>query len=551
MSVTVVVLVGIVMTLSGLAAVGWRNRTTPGGLLFAVLQAISAVWILTTAVGLLLDAGPVRLRVWGVATGLSLLAGVGWLAFVLDYAGRKWWLRPLPFGLVAAPLVAGSLAYVFSPTWPPLIEEVTQTTISAGTVVQATIGPVGGALGVYLYGVFVGGFAVILKMVRDGNEFFLGQSIALVVGSFVSVAAGALQVLGVVPVAGYPLIELAVGGQSVILAYAVFRREFLRLVPAVARIGERTVFDELDEGILVVSEDEVVLRANPKALSYFGADELVGQSVCPVLERIGVSDLDELPQRFQRDGRTFLATTSTMSGRRSGTIGYALVVRDVTRLDRRQQRLQVLNRVLRHNVRNSMTVMFGAAGEIQAQADGDVAALADTVATQAERLTTTSEKAMEVERVFKGAGYTERVAFPPLVDELVSTFAERYPDTTITASVDVESGQTNGELLSMVLSEVVENAVVHTGPTPTVHVEVVAVADEVRITVTDDGPGIPECEITPIRDGEETALKHTSGLGLWLVYWGVTSLGGEVNIEGTTDGSTVELTVPTARTDSV
>lgn len=66
----------------------------------------------------------------------------------------------------------------------------------------------------------------------------------------------------------------------------------------------------------------------------------------------------------------------------------------------------------------------------------------------------------------------------------------------------------------------------------------------IEVSVTDDGPGIPETEYSPIVNGGETALDHASSLGLWLVNWGVQSLGGEVAIDTTGNGSTVTLSVP-------
>ncbi|MBX0321802.1 ATP-binding protein [Halomicroarcula sp. F13] len=543
MSVTGAVLLVVVVVVLGLAVVGWRHRQTPGSRLFAGLQAVTAVWVSTAAVGLVLDTGPLRLRLWGVTTGLSLLAGVVWLAFVLRYTGREWWLRPGPFGVVTAPLLAGAVSYALAPSWPLLVEETTQQTVAAGTVVTASIGPLGGALGVYLYAVFLGGFAVVLKTVADGETLFLGQSMALVLGSLVSVLAGAAQILGVAPVEGYPLIEVAVGGQSLFFAYAVFRQEVLAMVPAIARIGERTVFDELDDGILVVADDDTILRANARARSYLDADELVGRSVRPVLDGFGVETVGDLPTRDRREGQTFQVTASAVTGPGARPVGHALVLRDVTRLDRRQQRLQVLNRILRHNVRNSMTVAFGAADEIAERTNGEVASLAATVATQAERLTDISEKAIQIERVFDQSSYRDSVVVADVVDAVVARFES--PDPTVVALGDGRTElTTNRDLLDLVLGEVVENALQHAGPDPGVRITGERSGDRYRLSVHDDGPGIHPDELEPIRDGEETALKHASGLGLWLTYWGVWTLGGDVDVDTSPDGTTVALTLP-------
>jgi len=44
-----------------------------------------------------------------------------------------------------------------------------------------------------------------------------------------------------------------------------------------------------------------------------------------------------------------------------------------------------------------------------------------------------------------------------------------------------------------------------------------AAADEVKLCIADDGPGIGADELDVFERGEETDLAHGSGLGLWLV----------------------------------
>lgn len=66
-----------------------------------------------------------------------------------------------------------------------------------------------------------------------------------------------------------------------------------------------------------------------------------------------------------------------------------------------------------------------------------------------------------------------------------------------------------------------------------------------RITVTDDGPGMPERERAVIREGEETPLFDGTGVGLWTLDWLVTRLGGGMTIaENEGRGTTVTLVLP-------
>ena len=67
----------------------------------------------------------------------------------------------------------------------------------------------------------------------------------------------------------------------------------------------------------------------------------------------------------------------------------------------------------------------------------------------------------------------------------------------------------------------------------------------VTVAVRDDGPGLPVAEQRILEGKEETPLEHGLGVGLWLVTWLVTSIGGEVDYEENDPrGSVVRLTFP-------
>ncbi len=66
--------------------------------------------------------------------------------------------------------------------------------------------------------------------------------------------------------------------------------------------------------------------------------------------------------------------------------------------------------------------------------------------------------------------------------------------------------------------------------------------DGCEIQVTDDGPGIPESELSALETSTETALQHGTGLGLWQLTWAVRTLDGTVSFD-TSNGTTVTITV--------
>jgi len=549
MSLTSTVLVATAGLLLCLAVVGWRNRSVPSARSFAALEAVSAVWVGLVLVGLQLPAGRERLAVWGLATGGSLVTVALWLGFILIYTGREEWVRPRRFSALVAPLTAGATAYAVAPSWSPLVARTEQRTLSVGTVVEASVGTVGGVLGIYVYAVFLAGLALVVVTVLRGSELFAGQATALVLGTLVTVLASAGELVGV-PVSGYPLTEVALGGQSLFWGYAVFRQQFLALVPGVARIGERAAFEELDDGVLVVGGDGTVIRANPRARSYLGAErgKLVGTAVRTVLGRMEAAALADLPTRFRRQGRTYQATVSAVTNWEGDPVGRVVAIRDVTGLVRRQQRLQVLNRVLRHNVRNDANVLLDVAERLQDRDDPELVSLGETVAEETDDLVTISGNVVEIERLFDRTTTVDPVDLRALVEGAVEVLADRYTAGTVATTVDDGGDRsqlhTDRWLLSTVLKELVENALEHAGDAPRVSVEASRTEDGARIVVADDGPGIPSTEVETIRSGEETDLQHATGLGLWLVYWGAQSLGGDVRITVSETGSTVTLSVP-------
>jgi len=117
-------------------------------------------------------------------------------------------------------------------------------------------------------------------------------------------------------------------------------------------------------------------------------------------------------------------------------------------------------------------------------------------------------------------------------------------DATVTVAAADLSVRTDPPVLETVVGELLENALAHAGSTPTVELAAERRADTVAVTVSDDGPGIPDHERSAIDAGVESALEHGSGLGLWLANWGTASLGGTLVLDSDADGTTVSVELP-------
>lgn len=244
-------------------------------------------------------------------------------------------------------------------------------------------------------------------------------------------------------------------------------------------------------------------------------------------------------------------------------LGFLLGVYDtqrlVTRAELRRERetagelgrrLTILNRVLRHDIRNSVNVIRGNAKLIQ-DGSNDPVRVAATIREQAAEMARLSEQARELEAVFSADEIeTEPIDLSTVVSAKAFTLQRNHAYAAVDRSIEEDAWVEASPMIETAIENLLENAVDHNeAAEPSVGVGVSTVVRDgrefVAVEVADDGPGIPAEQIDVLERGRETALEHTSGLGLWLVSWIVSASGGEVSFEDRVPrGSVVEVRLP-------
>lgn len=117
---------------------------------------------------------------------------------------------------------------------------------------------------------------------------------------------------------------------------------------------------------------------------------------------------------------------------------------------------------------------------------------------------------------------------------------------TVTAENDPVMVRTDRRLVGLVLNETIENAFEHNdSDTPKVEIAVQEREWDARVKIGDNGPGISGEGRSVLLEGEETPFQHDSVIGLWLVYWGITRLDGDLEFEeNELRGSIVSISIP-------
>jgi signal transduction histidine kinase len=208
----------------------------------------------------------------------------------------------------------------------------------------------------------------------------------------------------------------------------------------------------------------------------------------------------------------------------------------------------VLSRVLRHNIRNELTIILGRLDMKEAQdrrLDATVVDDLNRIERAAHRILRIAEKARRVDR-FDLSQEKETRNVTELLGEQIETLAGEYPEVEIETDLPEYVPAPTYGTISIAFYELLENASIHNDAAEkriSISIDT-SLASTAEVTIRDNGPGIRQAEVKPILQETETPLEHGSSIGLWLTRWVVNDHGGELEITGDASGTTARITLP-------
>jgi PAS domain S-box-containing protein len=206
------------------------------------------------------------------------------------------------------------------------------------------------------------------------------------------------------------------------------------------------------------------------------------------------------------------------------------------RIENQRDSLEVLNQVLRHDIRNDLQVVTGYADLLSETLD-DEAGYVERICSAARHSVEITENAAAISKLLLQENDDEQFSAMPvhaIVEEELETLRETYS----TAAIELTKPPTDSmvmanEMLRPVIRNLVGNAVQHNDTaTPEVHITVIQNGANVQLRVADNGPGIPPERRDEIFGKGTKGLDSTgTGLGLYLVETIVEGFDGTVWVE--------------------
>ncbi|WP_137291440.1 PAS domain S-box protein [Natronorubrum halophilum] len=331
------------------------------------------------------------------------------------------------------------------------------------------------------------------------------------------------------------------------------------------------LFENVPDGVVSARESDgeaIIESVNPAFEHIFGYDEatLVDEpldrfivpadraSEAEAITRRGSmgETIEAEVKRRTSDGlRDFMMRVVPVERNESSSRAFGLYT-DITDQKQRQKRVEILNRVLRHDMRNSMNIIDGCAEMLAEAVEDDAAEYAAAIQTRATELVELAEKTRAVERVLeRESATTGPIDIATVVSGAASRLEDDYPGVEVSCSIPERLFVRADASLETAIYQILENAVEHNdASTPTVAITACGRTDDglLSVSIADNGPGIPDEERELLQgDREITQLRHASGLGLWLVTLVVTQFGGQLAFETNEPrGTVVSLEMPRA-----
>jgi two-component system, OmpR family, phosphate regulon sensor histidine kinase PhoR len=326
------------------------------------------------------------------------------------------------------------------------------------------------------------------------------------------------------------------------------------------------------EGVIVVDAQGRLQLVNGAARQMLKLDRAaIGRPYVETIRHPAIAELvaaalvGRSPEPLQlsppRDlARTILARAAPAAG--SGNQGAVLVLLDITELRRADQIRRDFVANVSHELRTPLTAIRG---YVEALSEGDATGdesrrFLAIIARHTERMERLVKDLLRLARLDAGQETLELAAcdtrglIETVVNDLVQNATERGQRIVVTVTEGSEKVRADPAKLNDALRNLIANAINYSPEQTTIEVTTAPVDGRVAITVSDQGPGIPEGDLARVFerfyrvDKSRARDPGGTGLGLAIVKHLAELHGGSVRAENRPQGGGARfvLTVPAA-----
>lgn len=554
-----------------LGVYAWMRRSTSGGRAAAAMMFSVSFWLFANLVGWLTEDPNVQLFWMRIGYLGVLTLPATWFLFAMALAGKdRWiaWRRVL--GLLIIP------AFIFILVLTGAYFKDVRFIVHDGVMIREVDYNDWIFLTMFYAYLLVGsGTFFMVRTVRQAPRLMRYQAAAMMLATAFPLVVNLIYLSRVLPLV-YDLTPISFAFSSAVLSWGVFRYRLFDLVP----VARGAMVDRVSDGMIVLDTLGRVADLNPAAQEILGARAayVIGRPLVDLVpqmrETLAVVPAHHAEIALQRSGELFYyeAMATPLYSHGDLLAGHLILLHDVSArkqvesglqaaLDREREVNEIKSRFysyFSHQLRTPLSVIMSSSEMLdnygRGWPDDKRQRHFQRIYQAVDRLTNLAEKAATVEKMERGGVLAAPERFDPvdfsrqLVDEILFTDRDGHQICFENQGPDLEAYQ-DSSMLRQVLENLLSNALKFSPQGSTVQVRLEVTPEEMCFTIKDEGCGIPEDEISRVRQpfyrASNVSTTPGTGLGLAIASQYTRQMNGELHLESQEGvGTTAVATLP-------
>lgn len=405
---------------------------------------------------------------------------------------------------------------------------------------------------IYSYSLVIIGSILFVRMVFKNRECYFDQSIFVILAIVTPLISSVLYTLGYQPFFELDMSPILLGMTQLFFLLAFYQTDFYSVIPGIEAVGWKYVAYNIDAGIAITDVDGVIVRTNDHFNSYYNVDSPQNKHITDFVSDFDMDSTDE-PVVSHIDGQVYQTTAEEVVDNQHLTIGYVFTSNDITDERQTRQQVRVLNRFLRHNLRNELSVVLLHAERfdvIEPADSADKAEIEKSVQAVRERVDKLTDMSDSVRSIEKSLVSDE--TYPKSVESIIApavkSVNKQYDEAQITVDIQISDSVRVCENFNIAIEHILGNVFKHNQNPVEAWITVKDNEnDSIEIMIEDNGSGIPAEAIESFESElyatEEDQLFHGVGIGFGIAYWLAKQSNGTLEFTPTNNrgGSTVSF----------
>lgn len=216
--------------------------------------------------------------------------------------------------------------------------------------------------------------------------------------------------------------------------------------------------------------------------------------------------------------------------------------------DRIQEKeyIKVLNRILRHNLRNKLTVILGNSRMIRDNTGNpEIKELAENTVKSSSKIDQLVDESDKARDIINSNLKITSVQLQPIISNGVESALSRFDKGKVNVNCNKDIYVNANKKLNVVIESLVDNGIRYNNKEePKVNIDCENTEDNsTLIKIRDFGESIPKQEADIINNVDDLSkTEHGSGLGLWISRWIINKLDGNIEIiSKNIDGNIIKI----------